>query len=324
MKPKTFEELIIPNKEELISFIEERFETNDLNIGLIGPYDTCKTTIANLIINRFLNLNSTHMRDKIFFNFDCFNDYSLQNMNGTDNAFQIFCQRKVNSNKLVYINKMDNINVANQQLLKIYMDRYNSNILKQINNIDDTYKIYFIIEANKPSSIKDILASRLNIYRTELLGWNEHYQILSHQLDLYNISITDNAIDRLMKISNLTLSVINNFIKKIRLLNIDTIDVYHIDTFINLIKSYYFENYLNFIETNENRNATNVLMSLYNEGYDISDIYIYLYDYIRQTNNEKYFKIINLICFYINELYNDNNNKITFLLFTNDVLKIMR
>ena len=48
------ENLIIPEKEKLNTFLEKNFEQNNFNIGLIGPIGTGKTIICNHIIETFV------------------------------------------------------------------------------------------------------------------------------------------------------------------------------------------------------------------------------------------------------------------------------
>ena len=56
--PSSFNELIINNKKRLLDFLDERFSLNDLNITICGNYNSNKSNICKLIINRFLNENS--------------------------------------------------------------------------------------------------------------------------------------------------------------------------------------------------------------------------------------------------------------------------
>ena len=51
--PSSFDDLIINNKKELIQFLDERFSLNDLNITICGNYNSNKSNICRLIIERF-------------------------------------------------------------------------------------------------------------------------------------------------------------------------------------------------------------------------------------------------------------------------------
>ena len=56
-----FNDLIIPNKLKWETFYE-KFKKNYNNVALIGPNDSCKTTIIKLIINDFLKLHSEYKK----------------------------------------------------------------------------------------------------------------------------------------------------------------------------------------------------------------------------------------------------------------------
>ena len=130
-KPKSFYELILKNKNELLHFLDDRFEKNDLNITISGIHGTCKTPICQLIIDKFLNINSNLDKDKIVFTYNSYDDINLNNQN----VLNIFCQNNINSNKIVYIENFDELSDSNQQQIKIYMDKYNF--------FKEKYKKYF-------------------------------------------------------------------------------------------------------------------------------------------------------------------------------------
>ena len=81
----------------------------------------------------------------------------------------IFCQNNTNTNKIVYIDKLEFFGDYNQQLLKLYIDKYNGS--KKQN------KIFFIIETGQIEKVRDIIKSRLNIFKTSPLTSGEYTEI---------------------------------------------------------------------------------------------------------------------------------------------------
>ena len=126
--PEKLEDLILPNKEEVITYINKKINMNDLNICFIGNSNCCKSTICNIIINTFLNKHNNYEKKKILFELNYYDDINIQNQ---INNLQIFCQNNINCNKIVYINNFGDFNEANQQYLKYYIDTFNK--LKQKN-----------------------------------------------------------------------------------------------------------------------------------------------------------------------------------------------
>ena len=49
-----FEELIIPNKQEFENFYKNRINENNMNILFYGPRESCKSTLIDSIIKRFV------------------------------------------------------------------------------------------------------------------------------------------------------------------------------------------------------------------------------------------------------------------------------
>ena len=106
-------------------------------------------------------------------------------------------------------------------------------------------------------------------------------------------------------------------------------NIYEITT--NIVKKNYnifdyniFNIYFSNIINNNLKEANKILFNLYDDGYDVSDIYFFLYDFIKQENKEEYYIFISLICYYINENYNGNYNKIFLIFLTYDINQIIK
>lgn len=303
-----FDELMIPNKENFKDFYNKRLNENNLNILLYGPRESCKTTIIETIIKTFLEKHHNKYKEKqLIFRLNAFDEINLQSQN---NEMTIFCQNNTNTHKIVYIDKFEFFGDYNQQLLKIYMDKYYGS---KKNN-----KIFFIIETIQIEKVRDIIKSRVNIFKTEPLTSNQYKNILLHLAKNKNITIEKKTADYIANIPNLYISSVKNIINKSKLLDFKQITFNNLSSLCNFINFKLFDDYFEAIHKNIKKSC-DILISLHDEGYDISDIYFFLYDYIKTQNKTDLFCIIELICFYINEIYNGNYNKIMLIIMTYEI-----
>ena len=164
-----FQELIVPNKKDFEQFYEKRIKDNDLNILIYGSRESCKTTLIDCIIQNFLEkYKNKHQEKQLVFRLNAFDEINLQSQN---NEMSIFCQNNTNTNKIIYIDKLEFFGDYNQQMLKLYIDKYNG--LKKQN------KIFFIIETGQIEKVRDIIKSRLNIFKTTPLTCSEYENIFN-------------------------------------------------------------------------------------------------------------------------------------------------
>lgn len=308
--PKDFDSLIIPNKNKFLEFFNKCKKEKNYNIGIIGDNSTCKTTIINLIIEDFLKDKQHIEKNKLIYYLNYFKDINLQDDN---NEIHIFCKNNINSNKIIFIEDFDYFNESNQQFLKIYIDTYN--ILKDHN------KIFFIIESSHKDKIKDIIKSKLNLFYLENFQKEQFRYIFNDLCIKKNITYDQKSLDYITNISNTKLSYILTFFIKIKLLNLKHIDLDTTKNIYSIFNFNYFDEYFNLIQQDKIKEAYTILIDLFKNGYDISDIYFYLYEYIKTFFIEEYFSIIELLCYYINEIYKGNHNKIMLILLTYDIKK---
>ena len=110
-----------------------------------------------------------------------------------------------------------------------------------------------------------------------------------------------------------------SLITKLKLLDLKTIDLNTLIEHYDIIDINIFFTYFENIENNFIDKAINILYNLYDYGYDIGDIYFYIFKYIKKNKIEKYYKLCEIICLYISEMYNGNYDKIMLVLFSYDI-----
>ena len=306
--PKHIDDVLIPNKKEWCSFYQKCKEQNDLNIACVGPRDTCKSTLLNIVIQDFIRDHNASEEKNMVYRLSIFDDVPLQTH---PNLLSIFCQSHKNHDKLVYIDRFDEYNEQNQQLLKGYMDKYNL--------LRSTHKVHFLIEATQPNQLKDIIKSRMNIFHTRPLTFQELHPIFRRLCETRLIQLNPNIEAFFNEKDTITVSSIRLFVQKMTLLKQKEVNYDTLQHNYNCIDMSIFKNYFEYIENGNISKANTLLFDLHDKGYDLSDIYYYVYEYIK--SNKKYFSCITVICDYINQHYNGHYNGILILFLTNDIQK---
>lgn len=306
--PDNFDDLIISNKEEIVNFYKNCINENNFNMIISGPSGTCKTTLINIIINNFINNNPDIPKNNILLKINYYDDINLQD---DTNIITIFCQNNTNCTKLIYIDNFDEYSETSQQIIKIMMDNYN---LFKKNN-----KIYFIFEANNINKIKDIIRTRTNICNISEFSSNELSKIFKVCLKQDNITYDEDCVKFVKNKTGINTYTILSLITKLKLLNLKKIDLNTLRNHYDIIDINIFFTFFDNIEKNLIDKAIDILYNLYDYGYDIGDIYFYIFKYIKKNKIEKYYKLCDVICLYISEMYNGNYDKIMLVLFSYDI-----
>jgi hypothetical protein len=311
--------LIIPNKEKLLDFIHKNIDKSNYNIGIVGTIGTGKTIICEYIIDNFISKQPekyrSHNKQKhIIYRWNCFDDVNLlEEFNNLDT----FCKNNTGCQKLIYFENFDDLSDSYQQNLKIYIDKYS--IFKENN------KIFFLIKTSDKTSIRDILRTRLEIYEQLPTTSQEHLHIIRYFQKLKNIDITDEASSKILNIRNIGYHNIKHTFEKADIMGIEVIDNDNILSLTTIIDNKVFDEYISNIQKSKFRDSVRLLDNLFVDGYDIGDIYFFFYEYIKSklSTNEIsphiYYQIIEILCFYINEMYNGFYDRFVLVLFTFDV-----
>ena len=306
--PNCLKSIIIPEKDKLLNFYNNLKEINNLNMLFIGIRETCKTTIIELIIEDFLKENKRYPENKLIFRLNTFNEINLQN---EQNILHSFCQTNINCNKIVYIDKFEFFSDSNQQHMKNYMDRYNT--------FREKNKVFFIFEGISQEKIRDVIKSRLNIFTLSPLRSNEYRKMFQSLLSSSYITINDDSLSQIVSYSSLTISILKNIIIKSKLLSIEHITHNEHMVLCDFLIFSDAESYFDNILEGKLDNAIEILMEMYKNGTDISDIYFGLYEYIKINEKIHLYPCIKYICEYINEIYNGNYNRIMLVLISHDI-----
>lgn len=304
----TFNSIIIPNKKCFVEFYESRLNENNMNMLLYGPRESCKTSLIEYMIQDFVEKYKNKCTKKqLVFRLNAFDEINLQSQN---NEMNIFCQNNTNTNKIIFIDKFEFFGDNNQQLLKMYMDKYNG--------AKKTNKVFFIVETTQIEKVRDIIKSRLNIFKTESLTNIQYRNILIPMLENENITIEPDTLDHIINVPNMCISSLKNIVNKCKLLDYKHISSNELPSLCSFINFTLFDNFFESLDTNITQSC-DILLSLYDDGYDISDIYFFMYEYIKTQKKTNLYCLVELLCFYINEIYNGNYSKIMLVIMTYEI-----
>ena len=291
--------------DDIIDIIETLIDKKELNIVFHGKEQTGKTTIIETIIK---DLKSRELIDDK-------NIYLMNNMNEQTfvqnfQELKIFCSSSIGKNnfKLVIIDDLNNYNENNQQNLKSLIENTNKNIYF-IFTIDH---IYHLIEPLQ-TQLFQIYCNGININKME--------KYIKNINNNENLKLNDEKIKEIIKHSNNNYNIIMNYIEKIYLLEDNNINNINNNFFINIEKEH-FDNFLLYCRNNNFYNAHNILIELSKKGYFFIDILEEFYQYLKNYTTINY-KLIELICKYINYFYDGYDNKIQYYFFTNDMITII-
>jgi len=295
--PQQLNDIITPNKEDIIEQINHHIDTHNMNLLLIGSPYTFKSHTLNLIIKEYYKKENVATYSNLILSLDCFNDINFSNLNNDVNTF---CKTNSFHKKFLIIDNFDIISEGNQQYLKILMD-----------NCKNTF---FLFSCENTNKINEIIQTRVTpIYFYDLT--KENYVEL-----VTTISKNENIyfdIQPLIQHSNISPYYIYNIFNKIKLLSEESI---HIQKYLLTINYLIFDTYLVHIAKQEVKLATNILFDLFEKGYSLLDIYYFFYEYIKLSSNPNKYNLIEQVCVYIQYIYDGYDNKLMLLFFTNDII----
>jgi DNA polymerase III delta prime subunit len=295
--PQQLCDIITPNKEDIIEQINHHIESQNMNLLLIGSPYTFKSHTMNLIIKEYYKKENVPSYNHLILSLDCFNDINFSNLNNDVNTF---CKTNSFHKKFLIIDNFDIISEANQQYLKILMD-----------NCKNTF---FLFSCENTNKINEIIQTRVTpIYFYDLTKDN-YTELVTHISKSENIYFD---IQPLIQHSNISPYYIYNIFNKIKLLKEDKIQI---QKYLLTINYSIFDNYLLHISCQDVKKATDILFELFEKGYSLLDIYYFFYEYIKLSTNSNKYNLIELVCLYIQYIYDGYDNKLMLLFFTNDII----
>ena len=301
--PNDLCEIIIPDKQIILDKINNHILNQNMNLLLIGSTITFKSLIIHLIVKEYYKREGVHAYGSLILSLDCFNDITFSNIN---NDIKTFCKSNSSHKKFLIIDNFDIINEGNQQYLKILMETCKNT--------------FFIFGCENTNKINEIIQTRVTPIYFQDLNKENYIELIQMISDKENIHFDINPV---LEYSNINPYFIYNLFNKLKLLNKPaeniTIDI---KPYILSINYSIFDGYIESIIINDVKKATNILFKLYDTGYSLLDIYHFMYEYFKLSDNIKKYKCIEQLCIYIQYIYDGFDNKLMLLFYSNDLISI--
>ena len=292
---------------DLKNMFKVLLETNNMNILLVGDCGSGKTTLINALLREYYKKNDLSNNENILY----INTLKDQGIQYYRNDVKTFCQTMSNVKKTVVLDDIDLINDQSQQVFRNCMDKYGKNV-------------FFICSCNNIQKVVETLQSRINCIKINPLNKENLYNILYNIIDVEQLTIDQESIDFIIKISNHSATILINYLEKLKLLNIDiTFDIC-LNICTNVCFSE-FNTYTNYCKNRDINNAIKVIYSINDKGFSVMDILDNYFLYIKYTDilTEKCkFEIIKLLMKYITIFHTIHEDEIELVLFTNNLIKL--
>jgi len=298
--------------DEMIDILYTLINMNNLNILFLGDIGSGKTTFINAVIKEYFKGYSLEQyQDNILY----INSLKEQGINYYRNDVKTFCQTcscVKNKKKLLVLDDIDIINEQSQQVFRNCIDKYSHNV-------------HFIASCSNSQKVNMSLQSRFTIIKIKPLQKHNLNQIMQKIVDNENISITNEAREFVLNISNNNAKIFINYMEKFKLLD-QHIDLKLVMDVCTNISFLIFEEYTTLLKKGKICDGIKILYDIYDKGYSVMDILDNYFLFIKITDllteTEKY-EIIPIICKYITVFHNIHEDEIELALFSNNLFRII-
>ena len=144
-------------------------------------------------------------------------------------------------------------------------------------------------------------------------------------MDAENITISPEAREFILNVSNNNTKIFINYMEKFKLLN-QHIDLDLVTNVCTNISFFIFEDYTNFLKNGQLNLAVKILYDVYDKGYSVMDILDNYFLFVKITSllteTQKY-DIIPVVCKYITIFHNIHEDEIELALFSNNLFRIL-
>ena len=111
------------------------------------------------------------------------------------------------------------------------------------------HKIFFIVETAQIEKVRDIIKSRLHIFKTESLTNIQYRNILVPMLENENITIDTKTLDHIINMPNMCISSLKNIVNKCKLLDYKHISSNELPSLCSFINFTLFDRYFELLNT---------------------------------------------------------------------------
>lgn len=289
-QPNQLDDIITPNKAELLEKIRECIRDDTMNLLFVGSPSTYRSRAMLLVLKEYYGDND----GRYYMSLDCFSDVN-------PSVIKTFCQTNISKRKCIFINNFDSMNESIQPLIKTMMDTYKN--------------VFFMFGCDSGETINECIKSRMTPLYFEPMTRNEHRVLITLISEGEGIVLRN--IDALLDCSHLSIYYIYNLFNKFLLKGIVEVD--DISSFLFLIDRTILKEYFFMVETGDIKKASLHIMKLHENGYSLLDIYHFLYEYLKTETGPIHYIYIEKLCYFIQYIYEGHDNKVMLLIMTNEL-----
>ena len=289
-------------------------EKNQLNLLFVGESGTGKSSLLQALIREyycFENMeNEKRLMDE---NVLCINNLKEQGIQYYRNDVKIFCQTCSTINgrkKMVILDDIDFISEPSQQVFRHFMDEFSGNV-------------HFLASTSNIHKVIESLQSRFMILQCCPLSEENLSGILRRIQEKEKILMTMEAETFVLSLCNGSAKNLMNYMEKFKLLDME-IDASIVDRVCTDIGfSLLTHITLNQLKVGDLEGAIRSFYDLWDKGYSVMDILDTYFLWVKTTKelteDEKY-KMIPILCKYIDVFYNIHEDEIELALLVNDLV----
>jgi DNA polymerase III delta prime subunit len=304
-QPKYYKDFYI--KKDYIDILKTLQKMDNLNILFIGRKGIGKTSMILASVREYYNSDIIPKHNVLFIN-----SLKEQGIQYYRNNLKTFCQTQCSipkKKKIIILDDFDFINEQSQQVFRNYIDKY-------------SHKVNFLISCKNNQKVIDNIQSRTTIIKLSPIE-KTNFKILFDKIKKNEkIKITEKAEKFLFCICSNSISQLLNNMEKFKLYNKEiTID--NVKDICTNISFFLLENYTTACINKNYEKSIKIIFNIYNKGYSVLDILDNFFYFIKITdfiNEEKKYKVIKLICKYIEIFYTIHENEIELAFFTNNLI----
>lgn len=318
-KPKEFEDFNISESD--LKILKIFIENNNLNFIINGDTSTGKTSLINVIINKYYNLDNYTEKDKKnimdnnILTINILKDQGIQYYRNDVKNFCNSCSIIKDKKKILVIDSIDNINEQNQYVFKNYIEKYSN--------------VNYIISCNDINKIYESLLHKLEIIKIKPTTYDFLYNLFLKINKNMKINLQKNEYEYLIHISENSIPCLINNMEKINLLNIKNKEnkMEIIKNCSSIILENNFKIYINLCINNKVKEAYECIKDIYDDKYSVIDILDNLISYIKVSHHldkETKYKLLQILIKHIDIFYNHNEDSIELLFITKNIIDIFK
>ena len=322
--------------DDFKSVMRTLFEVDTLNMMIVAPPCSCKTTLLYAIIREYYGLTKTQgfPENNLLF----INNLKEQGISYYRSEMKTFCQSHCSvfgKKKMIIVDDLDMINEQCQQVFRNYIDKYKNNV-------------HFVSTCSNPQKVIESIQSRIYIVRIYPPTDDQIRGVMNHVIREESLLIDQDAQDYLLSFSKQSIRELLNYLEKIYIIgsqypgknsdksgtkcdaddspNPEPLTLDMCKTICSSISIKQFETYVELLRTGRTIQAIGLFYEIYDYGYSVIDILDYFYGFIKNTTllgeSEKY-ATIEILSKYITIFHNNHEDVIELALFTNELSAVI-